>query len=134
MEQELRINAEGKKKCERIMKEEFGLKDYMKQNTLCKVREIFKTRVHMQPFAGNYPNDRRFKKNNFMCKCKTKKEEESHLLSGECTVYGDLRRTYGDLSEDKQLVNFFSAVLERRERLEERTEDSLVAGDTTDSS
>ena len=34
-------------------------------------------------------------------------------------MYGDLRSQFGDLQEDKNLVQYFQAVLDRRDRLEE---------------
>ena len=44
----------------------------------------------------------------------------------QCQIYEDLRGQFSNLEDDTQLVNFFSAVLDRRGRLEEedrRTED-----------
>ena len=35
-------------------------------------------------------------------------------------MYGDLNNDFGDLSEDNNLVNFFKAVLDRRDFLEEQ--------------
>ena len=40
-------------------------------------------------------------------------------MSGQCEVYGDLKSQFGDMKEDKNLVNYFQAVLDRRESLEE---------------
>ena len=40
-------------------------------------------------------------------------------MSGNCSVYGDLRSQFGDLGEDQNLVEFFRAVLDRRDRLED---------------
>ena len=40
-------------------------------------------------------------------------------MSGDCSVYSDLRSQFGDLGQDQNLVNFFRAVLDRREALEE---------------
>ena len=40
-------------------------------------------------------------------------------MSGNCLVYSDLRSQFGDLREDKNLVNYFRAVLNRRDTLEE---------------
>ena len=40
-------------------------------------------------------------------------------MSGQCEVYGDLKSQFGDLQEDKNLVNYFQAVLDRRDSLEE---------------
>ena len=54
-----------------------------------------------------------------MCRCGSDREEESHIVSGKCEVYSDLRLQFGDLKEDKNLVNYFQAVLDRRDNLEE---------------
>ena len=40
-------------------------------------------------------------------------------MSGLCPVYGGLRTQFGDLGEDQNLVAFFTAVLDRRDELEE---------------
>ena len=57
------------------------------------------------------------------------REEEGHVVSGNCSVYSDLRSHFGDLGEDQNLVNFFRAVLDRRDTLEEedRTGQPLTA-------
>ena len=47
------------------------------------------------------------------------REEEGHIISGQCEVYSDLRSQFGDLKEDKNLVMYFQAVLDRRDNLEE---------------
>ena len=80
---------------------------------------MFYTRTKMLPFAGNYSHDNRFLLTNWMCKCERSKESESHLLSGNCIIYGDINVKYTDLKEDIQLVKFFSEVLERRDKLNE---------------
>ena len=76
----------------------------------------------MQPFAGNYSKDKRFMKSNWLCKCGQEREEENHLISGSCDVYGDIRNNYGHLDNDEDLVKFFSEVLERRDTLLEEDE------------
>ena len=80
---------------------------------------MFKTRYGMLPFAGNYSKDKRFARNHWLCWCGEEKEEESHLISGDCEIYGDIRRKYGDLDDDNKLVKFFNEVLARRDELEE---------------
>ena len=136
-ENELRASADGKIKCEKVFSEKYGKKQYLSENLLCNVRKMFHTRVKMQPFAGNYPKDKRFMKTNGLCRCMLHKEEETHLTKGQCTVYEDLRANYTDLEDDKQLTKFFSAVLERRSRLEDKDAEDRQrpgGGDTTDSS
>jgi hypothetical protein len=59
-----------------------------------------------------------------MCRCSKEREEESHLRSGQCEVYGDLRAKYQDLEDDQQLVDFFNDILERREDLESEEEEA----------
>ena len=54
-----------------------------------------------------------------MCRCSKEVEEEGHIVSENCEVYGEPRYQFGDLKEDKNLVDFFQAVLDRRDTLEE---------------
>ena len=86
-EKSLRLLAKGK--CERIEFEQYGRKEYFKMKNIHNVREHFRTRFGLQPFAGNYSHDRRFANSSWLCKCKEAKEEEAHLMSGQCKVYGD---------------------------------------------
>ena len=51
-------------------------------------------------------------------KCEESREEESHLLSGQCTVYGDLTLKYSDLTSDDNLVGLFTEILARRDELD----------------
>ena len=45
-------------------------------------------------------------------------EDVGHIVSGKCPVYGDLSTQFGDLGEDKNLVAFFTPVLDRRDQLD----------------
>jgi hypothetical protein len=129
----LRQMAEGKEKCEKIMSEAYGKKSYLSIHTISDVRKYFYTRVKMQPFGGNYSKDNRFRRTEWMCRCKQQKEEESHLLAGDCQVYGDLRHKYADLVSDEDMVSFFTEVLARRERLEEEERGLAVGQNAADS-
>ena len=62
---------------------------------------------------------KKFSKTNWMCRCLKEVEKEGHIVSSHCEVYGDLRSQFGDLQEDKNLVQYFQAVLDRRDSLEE---------------
>ena len=86
------LRSQAKGKCEKIRDETYSriLETTMKL-----------ARYSMQPFAGIYSKDRRFARSSWLCLCK-----ESHLLSGQCSVYGDLTHKYIDLTEDKSLVEF----------------------------
>ena len=41
------------------------------------------------------------------------------MLSGNCEEFGDIRGNFGDLKDDKSLVQFFKEVLERRDTIDE---------------
>ena len=112
--------AYGKEKCNRILNEEYGRKYYFFEKNLQEARIFFKTRVSMLPFAGNFSNDRRFAKTSWLCLCGSK-EEEKHLTSGRCSVYGDLVGQNMNFNDDTTLVKLFLDILERRDELEEKT-------------
>ena len=50
-------------------------------------------------------------------------------MGGDCPLYGDLRADYPDMEDDDQLLGLFSAILERRGRLEDE-ERAMVGGPT----
>ena len=126
-EKRLRKQAEGKEKCDKIMLEPYGKKDYVGKKIIYQVRQHYKTRVKMMPFAGNFTHDRRFSKTEWLCKCRQIKEVEGHLTSGKCPVYGDIRERYTDLKNDDDLVHFFQEVLDRREMLDKEEEAAKIA-------
>ena len=55
-------------------------------------------------------------------------EDEPHLLSGKCEMFGDIRGKYGELNDNESLVRFFKEVLEMRDIIdkEEKENDSGV--------
>ena len=127
-EERLRLRA-SEVKCGRIMREEYGKKGYVGQTNIEDSRKWFRTRFGLQDFAGNYSHNRKFAKTDWLCRCGTDKEEEGHIVRGQCSVYKDLREQFGDLSDDGNLVEYFQAVLDRREDLEneDRTRQSSTA-------
>jgi hypothetical protein len=131
-EELVRNQAEGKQKCQKIMKDPYGKKPYISQNVIGEVRQWFRTRTGLLPFAGNYSHDRRFARTNWMCRCDQSKEDEPHLVAGKCTVYNDIREKYGDLTEDNELVKYFSEVMERREVIDKlNEEENQMEGEET---
>ena len=133
-EEWLRKEAEGKRKCEKIMKETFGKKNYVTKNKVGEVRNIFKARVGMSEFADNFSKDKRFMRTNWLCRCGDQRESESHILE-ECLVYEDIRNEYENINDDTQLASFFAKVLERRDLIDdldegESEENTMVAGAT----
>ena len=81
----LRKMAENSEKCKRIMKGNYGKKEYLAEN-IQTCREFFRTRVSMNSFAGNYSNSNRYKGTGWLCRCGLSKEQESHLMSGTGTL------------------------------------------------
>ena len=100
------------------MNDDYGRKYYFYEKNISEVREFYRTRVSMQPFAENYANDKRFAATNWLCRCNIERETEAHLTSGTCPVFGDLVRKDFDFTKDKDLVLFFSQVLERRDTID----------------
>ena len=96
-EERLKDQAAGKEKCDKIMIEDYGKKEYMSEQSIEGVRQYFYSRVRMQPFRGDYSKDKHFMKSNWLCKCGNEHKEESHIMSGSCEVYGDIRNNYGQL-------------------------------------
>ena len=119
----LRRQGEGKEKCGRIVTETYGKKSYVSNKRIHEVRNTFRTRFGLLPFAGNYGHDKRFAKTNYLCRCAQNKETETHLTSGSCITYQDIREKYENLDNDKDLIQFFSEVLERREELDKEQDD-----------
>ena len=72
----------------------------------------------MNNFAGNYSHDRRFARTDWLCRCRQAKETESHILSGECEVYGDIRNEFENLDDLDTLVDFFGKILKKRDLLD----------------
>jgi hypothetical protein len=117
-EEMLRLQATETKGA-RMRTEPYGKQEYITSKNIEQARSWFRTRFGLQDFAGNYSHNRKFAKSDWLCRCKTAKEEEGHIVSGNCSVYSDLRPKFGDLGEDQNLVDYFRAVLDRRDRLEE---------------
>ena len=76
----------------------------------------------MHPFGGNFSKDKRFQRTNWQCICGEAREEEDHLLGGDCPVYGDIREEFPTSLDDDELSDFFTLVLRRRKELEEDEE------------
>jgi hypothetical protein len=112
------LRSQAKGKCERIGHEEYGRKQYILSKNISSVRKQFRTRFGLQFFAGSYSHDKRFRKSDWLCKCEESREDEAHLLSGQCTVYGDLTLKYSDLTSDDNLVGLFTEILARRDELD----------------
>ena len=108
-----------KSKCEGIKDDEFKVQDYMTVNSLKDIRELFRIKIRMNHLRGNFPSDPSFRVDGGMAcvGCGASKETNSHVT--ECAAYADLL-VGRDLSNDKDLVKFFSDVMDRRDQKEKR--------------
>ena len=120
----IKYESLGKVKCERILAEEYGRKEYVDSELVSHVRDTYRARFGLLPFAGNFKNDKRFSGNGGLCRCSRNLEDEPHLLSGNCEVFGDIRVKYGDLRDNESLVRFFKEVLEMRNLLDEAAKEN----------
>ena len=114
-EQILRDMSEGKEKCARIQKEAYGQKEYIEKKNISEVRNIYRTRFGQRDFAGNFSKDNKYRKSDWLCRCLMSKEKEAHITSTQYPIYSDIREKYNNFDNDKELVAYFDAVLERRE-------------------
>ena len=71
----LRAQAEGKSKCDRMMNDKYGKKEYLSSKNINQVRLQHCTRAGLQPFAGNYSHDRRFARTGHLCLCGETRED-----------------------------------------------------------
>ena len=135
-EEKLRKDGGNMTKCDRIMKDEYGQKEYFKKANIFEARQMFRTRVGLNDFAGNYKKSLKFQPTNWLCRCLSNIENEAHLKEGLCHVYRDIRDKYDTLEDDENLVKYFSEVIARRNALDEdrggaaSATDALLAGDS----
>ena len=115
-EEKLRLLGRGK--CERFLHEDCGKKEYLYNKNISNVRKQYRTRYGLLPFAGNYSHNKKYAATNWFSRCSESREEECHLTSGNCKVFGDLQDEFGDLSHDENLIKFFNAVLSRRDEID----------------
>ena len=116
----LREQMENKIKCAKILEDEYGRKTYFSKLLPGEVREYFSTRVMMLPLGGNFSKDNRFRRTGWLCLCGAREEQEH--IRRDCPKYDDIRKKYGDLTDDDSLVQFYREVLERRDKVREEEE------------
>ena len=120
-------DGEVMKKCQRISKYFYGRKSYFDNKVPSTVRSYFATRVSMQPIAGNFRQDRRFARTQWLCRCERETEEERHLTDS-CPLYRDIRQQYSNLEDDDQLVDFFQKMLNRRDQIDQQEQERRREG------
>ena len=101
------------KKMRTMVNQNLEMKEYVEKGTLYSVRKTWEVRSHMLDVAGNYPGKNKYKASRWMCQaCDLEvREDQEHLTM--CNGYEDLRGD-ADLNMEKELVDFFTRVMERR--------------------
>ena len=107
------------------------MKDYSQKKNIHNIWQQYRTRFGLQRFAGNYSNNKQLAMSGWLFKCNMAREEEGHLLSGLCSVYGDLTEKFNDLTDIENLIQFFNEVLERRDMLDKQDKQNPVGGGIT---
>ena len=116
-------------KCERIQYEEYGKKEYLQKKNIHYVRQEYCTTFGFQPLAGNYSNV--FSRSGWLCKCKMAWEKAGHLMSGQCSVYGDSTHKFRDLTNIDNLIQLFIEVLDITDYLDKQDKQNPVGGVNT---
>ena len=111
---ELKAEMDKLKKCAKIKLEDCRLKPYLTRKVLRDVRDIFRERNFLLPFAGNYPNSKHFKSVTCPACDSSEREDQSHILI--CDGYTDIRKEY-NMEDDDDLLQFYRRVLERRDEM-----------------
>ena len=103
------------KKMETMLQDGLDMKEYVKNGTLYSARRTWQVRSCMLDLAANFPNHSKYKESMGRCKaCDLQvREDQGHVT--QCVGYQDLRIDL-DLEQEPELVNFFSKVMERRQR------------------
>ena len=80
----------------------------------------------MQPFAGNYSQNRKFARTDYLCWCQKSKETEHHLITKDCPTYRDIKDRYQNLNSDEELISFFQELLKKRDEQDGETKDTSL--------
>ena len=102
------------KKMKIMIKEDCGLKEYVREGNLYTVRKQWEVRCFMLRVAGNYPSHKKYEATGWRCQAcpYMVREDQDHLT--HCSGYADLRIGV-DLNSDEELVKFYNRVMKRRE-------------------
>ena len=98
---------------DKITTEEYKPKSYLKEMTVEDGRTFFSYRSSMlKTVQCNFKNNRKYKENQYLCKCKEHLDSQSSLL--ECRLYDHLKEGLNIYSSDADLVKVFQLVIQQR--------------------
>ena len=103
-----------------LSKESYGTKGYILEMPLSKARTRMRIRANMvNSIKFNFQSDPKFTTDNWQCSCGM--IESQRHIQNSCEEYDDLRQLH-NLDTDEGLVEFFDAVLLRRQEEEHQGE------------
>ena len=101
-----------------MLKESFGLQEYIKEMKLSDARMKFRLRSNMTKVKMNMKSDPRFAAELWACSECGNLDSQSHIMW--CPSFAPLREGL-DISNDTDVVHYFQEVFKIRERLENET-------------
>ena len=108
-----------KLKKSKLVNENFGIKDYVKNLTVEEARTVFKHRTSMTRYTKfNYKNNQQYANQLWKCESCDNVSTESHILW--CDGFKKLREGK-DLKSDKDLANYLLKVVKIRSNLESKS-------------
>ena len=105
--------SENMEKMKVMRSEDWGMKEYVRTGHLYSVQSTWQVRAYMLRVADNYSHHFRYLAISWLCQaCWLQvRKDQDHL--GSCAGYEDLRQGV-DMEDDKELVEFYQAVMRRR--------------------
>ena len=99
---------------DKLLKEEYGAKEYLSSLNIADARLKFALRTCMtRSVQANFKNDPTYKSNDWKCKECQVLDTQEHIV--RCPVYSSIR-SGKDLSNDKDIVEYFRKVIDIRSR------------------
>ena len=103
-----------------MVKESFGLKDYLKEMNLSDARTKFRLRSNMTKVKMNMKSDPKFAAELWTCSGCGKLDSQSHIMW--CPSFASLREGL-DVSNDRDVVHYFQEVFKIRERSDDEPDE-----------
>ena len=100
---------------DKLSREEYEVKPYLRDMNLRDARTLFSARSRMLPLQANYKGVPEYRENNYLCECKEHEDSQAKVVS--CQLYVHLKEGL-DLSTDIGLVKYFQRVIHERESRE----------------
>ena len=85
-EERLLEEMRGNTKCEKILSDGYGRKQYFEKKLPEQVCQYFATRMSMLAIAGNFSHGRRFARTDWLCRCGQRRSRNTSSATARCTT------------------------------------------------